>query len=182
MLASFTRAPSMPTIVADPPAPSCYRLHSGTGIEESQQLGPDPFLPRARDARGRFAKGSSGNPRGRPPGIPNPRRRIPDLVARPLSARALLDLLDRKPHLLRPLAEQLLPPPASFDPAEHLGIDLNSVRTAEDCRQVLATVLAAIARGEIAPAEGARIAERVWARLRGARRHARLAQLVRATT
>src|SRR5215831_20227043 len=64
--------------------------------------------------------------RGRPPGIPNPRRRMPDLTARPLSAKALSDLLDRKPHLLGTLAKQLLPPPASFDPAAHLGIDLES--------------------------------------------------------
>jgi hypothetical protein len=96
----------------------------------------------------------------------------------PLGARALSDLLDRKPHLWRPLAEQLLPPPASFDPAEHLGIDLDSVRTAENCRQVLATVLAAIGRGEIAPAEGARVAELVRGRLRAARRLARVAQLI----
>jgi Family of unknown function (DUF5681) len=166
----------MSEIVADPPAAACYRLFPEPAIEESQPLGSDLFLPRARDARGRFAKGSSGNPRGRPPGIPNPKRRVPDLVARPLSAQALSDLLARKPHLLRPLAKQLLPPRASFDPAKHLGIDLKSVRTAEDCRQVLTTVLAAIARGEIAPSEGARLAERVQARLRAVRRHARVAR------
>jgi hypothetical protein len=80
---------------------------------------------------------------------------------------ALSKLLDRKPHLWRPLAKQLLPSPlAVIDPAERLGIDLNSLRTAEDCRQVLATVLAAVARREITPAEGARIAKRVRARLR----------------
>ena len=151
----------MPEIVADPPSPSCYRLFSGPGVEESQLLGPDPFSPRAREAGGRFAKGSSGNARGRPRGIPNPRRRVPDLVARPLSAQALSDLLDRKPHLLLPFAAQLLPPPlASIDPAKRLGIDLSSLRTAEDFRQVLPAVLAAVARGEITPAEGAQIAER----------------------
>jgi len=53
----------------------------------------------ARDARGRFVKGSSGNPRGRPRGIRNPKRRVPDLVARPLSPQALLNLLERKPDL-----------------------------------------------------------------------------------
>ncbi len=112
----------MPEIIADPPLPSCYHLFPRPEIQESQQLGPDPFLPHARDARGRFATGRSGNPRGRPRGIANPRRRVPDLVARPLSAQALSDLLDRKPPFLRPLAAQLLLPPlASIDQTEPVG-------------------------------------------------------------
>jgi len=79
----------------------------------------------------------------------------------------LSELLERKPLLLRPLAQQILPPPlAAVDPAAHLGIDLSSLRTADEVRQVLSTVLMAIARGEIAPAEGARIARRVRVRLR----------------
>ena len=131
---------------------------------------------RARDARGRFATGISGNPRGRPPGIRNPRRRVPDLVAQPLSARALSGLLDRKPHLLAPLAAQLLPPPlAAVDPAKRLGIDPALLLTAEACRPALTRVLAAIARGEIAPAESGRIARQVRVRLRAIRRRARLA-------
>jgi len=166
----------MPEMVADPPDLPRFLLFSGDGIEVSQRLAPDPFLPLARDARGRFANGSSGNPRGRPRGIPNPKRHVPDLAARPLSPQALLDLLDRKPHLLRPLAAQVLPPPlTAIDPAESLGIDLSSLRAVEDFRQVLSTVLAALSRGEIAPAEAARIARRVRARLRAVRRLARLA-------
>jgi hypothetical protein len=99
----------------------------------------------------------------------------PDLVAQPLSAQALSKLLDRKPHLLRPLAEQLLPPPLTgIDPAARLGIDLSSLRTAEGVRQVLSGVLMAIAHGDITPDEGANIAERVYARLRAGRRLARL--------
>src|SRR6516165_12668328 len=164
----------MPEIAIDPPAPSCSLLLSKSGVQESQPLASDLLGPPARDARGRFAKGSSGNPRGRPRGIPNPKRRIPDLVARPLSARTLADLLDRKPHLLRVLADQILPPPrVAIDPAKRLGIDLSSMRTADDVRWVMPTVLAAIARGEISPAEGADIARRVRRWLRWIRKLAR---------
>jgi hypothetical protein len=160
----------MPKLIADPSAASCFPLFSQPRTEEAQSFSPDPSLPRARDARGRFATGSSGNPRGRPRGIPNPKRRAPDLAARPLSAQALSDLLGRKPHLLLPLATQLMPPPLTADdPAERLGIDLAASCTAENCRQVLTTVLAAIARGEIAPAEGARIARQVRVRLHAIR-------------
>src|SRR6202007_318505 len=111
----------MPEVVIDSPTPYWSPLLSESGIKESQSLGPDPFSL-ARDARGRVAEGSSGNPRGRPRAIRNPRRRVPDLVARPLSAQALSNLLDRKPHLLRPLAVQLLPPSRKpIDPAKRLG-------------------------------------------------------------
>jgi hypothetical protein len=129
----------------------------------------------ARDARGRFAKGSSGNPRGRPRGIRNPRPRIPDLVARPLSAQALSDLLDRKPHLLRPLAAQLMPPPvAPVDPMKRLG--MTWPRTAADIGRALSTVLAGVARGKITPGEAERIARamRAWMR-----RRARIGRLLR---
>ena len=96
-------------------------------------------------------------------------------MARPLSAQALSKLLDRKPHLLRPLVLQLLPPPvAPIDPMERLGIDLASLRTVEEFQRLLPAVLSAIARGEIAPAEGARLARRVRTRLRAIRRLARI--------
>jgi hypothetical protein len=77
---------------------------------------------------------------------------------------------------LRALAVQLLPPPLKpIDPAERLGIDLSSIHTTEDLRQLLPKVLAAVALGKIAPAEALRIARRVRARLRAVRRLARLA-------
>ena len=170
----------MPNIIADPPDPPCYSPFCEPGIAEYQLLGPDPILPRARDPRGRFAKGSSGNPGGRPRGIPNPKGRMPDLGARRLSPQALSSLLDRNPYLLQRLAAQLLPPPLPLgDPAERLGIDLSSLRSAEQVHQALCTVFAAVSRGEIAPAEAALIARRADSRLRALRRLARLERRLR---
>jgi len=92
-----------------------------------------------------------------------------------MSREALADFIKRKPHLLRSLAAQVLPPPrAAVDPAVRLGIDLSSLRTAEDAWRVLRIAWAAVSRGDIAPAEGARIAKRVRTRLRAVRRLARL--------
>jgi hypothetical protein len=83
----------MPEIPAASPDPACFCLHFGSGIEENQSLAPDLFISpalagahtrenrRAREADGRFAKGHSGNPRGRPRGIPNPKRRVITLRA-----------------------------------------------------------------------------------------------------
>jgi hypothetical protein len=64
----------------DPPLPSCSLLFSAPTIEEFQQLAPDPLLPRARRS-GRFAKGSSGNPRGDRAALPTRNSGLPDLVA-----------------------------------------------------------------------------------------------------
>jgi hypothetical protein len=88
--------------------------------------------------------------------------------------RALADLIGRKPDLLRPLVAQLLPPPLPVrNPADLLRIYRSPLRSAEDCRQVLAAVLAAAARGEITPSDGVRIGRRVHARLRMVKRLAR---------
>jgi hypothetical protein len=157
----------MPETVAEPSSSRCSSAAPGTRFQQNQRLGPDLGSGVLRDARGCFAKGCSGNPRGRPPGIRNPRRRVPDLAARRLGTRALSDLIGRKPHLLRPLAKQLLPPPLAYrDPAKRLGLDLSALHSAEDFVRLLAGVLAAVARGKITPDEGARIARRVRARLR----------------
>ncbi len=48
----------MPEIIADPLLPSCYHLFPRPETQQSQLLGPDPLLPRARDARERFATGA----------------------------------------------------------------------------------------------------------------------------
>jgi hypothetical protein len=163
----------MPEIAADSPSPSCCHLFSRPGIQESQQLAL--FVSCARRA-GAFREGKLRQSAGAAARHPQSQAACARSCG-PAHERAgaLSELLDHKPHLLLPLAEQLLPPPrAAIDPAERLGIDLASSRTVKDFRQVLSTVLAGVAHGEIAPAEAARIARRVRVRLRAARRLARL--------
>jgi hypothetical protein len=53
---------------------------------------------------------------------PQSKRRVPDLAARLLRWEGLSGLIDRKPHLLRPLGAQLLSPPLrSAHPAKPAG-------------------------------------------------------------
>src|SRR5438105_186712 len=161
-------------------ASACNSLHFGSGIEENQLLGPDVFSaaaracarPRARDAGGRFAKGHSGNPRGRPPGIPNPQRRVPDLRTLCLKPGAAAALARRKPRLLRPMLAQILPPAAPIPPAKRLGIDFRKLRRIEDVQRAMRKIWLGLSRGEIGPGEAARLARRVA----GLRRLARLAR------
>src|SRR5205085_6870083 len=138
---------------ADSPDLPCNCLHFGSGIEENQLFGPDLFSARApareaRDRGGRFAEGHSGNPKGRPRGIPNPQRRAITLQAwraNPQAASAVA----KRPWLLRPLLIQIMPPPVSAqDPAERLGVRPEAVQTPEEAGRVLIAVWAALARGE----------------------------------
>jgi len=163
----------VPENLGPQPAAACNSLHFGIGIAGNQSLGPDLFSAaaraRVRDARGRFATGHSGNPRGRPPGIPNPKRRVPNLRTLCLKPGAASALARRKPRLLRPMLAQILPPAAPIPPAERLGIDFRKLRRIEDVQRAMRKIWAGLSRGEIGPGEAARLARRVAGRRRLAR-------------
>ena len=161
----------MPEIVADSPARACFSLHLPSGIEQNQSLAPDLLQFSARDQNGRFAKGQSGNPRGRPRGIPNPQRRMVTLAAFRKNPEACKALFRRQPSLLRRLLRQILPPASARDPAERIGLRLSSVRTPQQARRAIKQIWTALARGDLGTAEAARLARRLDARLRAEQRH-----------
>lgn len=135
----------------------------------------------ARDRAGRFAQGHSGNPKGRPRGIPNPKRRAVTLAAWRTNPDACKALFRRQPALLRRLLRQFLPPVSARDPAERIGIRVAAIRTPLQARHAIKRVWSALRRGEIGTAEGARIARRIDARWRAAQRRGGIGRGKRST-
>lgn len=112
----------------------------------------------ARDEDGRFRKGQSGNPGGRPIGSRNKATEIAEQLldgeAEALTRKAVERALEGDNAALRLCLERIIPPrrrrPVNFD--------LPAVRGAADLAGMMAAITTAAAQGTIAPGEAAEMA------------------------
>ncbi|HJU19640.1 MAG TPA: DUF5681 domain-containing protein [Stellaceae bacterium] len=106
-----------------------------------------------RRADGRFAKGCSGNPAGRPPGLRNRAIRAVETLldgeAENLTRKAVALALDGNPAALRLCLERLLPTRRD----RPVPLSLPALRQAADVGEALDMITAALSAGEITPGE-----------------------------
>jgi hypothetical protein len=111
-----------------------------------------------RDAEGRFAKGRSGNPAGRPPGARNEATRTAELLldgeAAALTQKAVELALGGDPAALRLCLDRIIAPRRG----RAVQIDLAPVESAADLGGAMAAITTAAARGIITPDEAAALA------------------------
>jgi Family of unknown function (DUF5681) len=114
-----------------------------------------------KEQAGRFPKGKSGNPDGRPKGTRNATtlalETLLDGQASALTQKAIDLALDGDMAALRICLDRILPPrkdrPTTFD--------FPAITTAAEAAATMTAILAAVAGGEITPAEASEIAKLV---------------------
>lgn len=111
-----------------------------------------------RDGAGRFVKGGSGNPAGRPPGLRNAAslaaERLLDGEAEALTRKAVELALAGDGRALRLCLERLVAPRRE----QPLPIALPPLRDPADLATIMASVAAALARGELSAGEAGSLA------------------------
>ncbi len=130
---------------------------------------PENFLQiqeRGRDARGRFAKGHSGNPAGKPRGARN-RTTLAALAllereAKALTRKAVELALKGDQTALKLCLERVLAPRRG----RPVPIALPPIKSPADLDAVMAAIIAAASRGEISPGEAFELAQVVVTAIR----------------
>jgi len=102
---------------------------------------------------GKFKAGQSGNPKGKPKGALNKAtivaQKLLDGEAQTIAQKAVDLAKEGNPVALRLCLERLLPPRKD----RPMALSLPKVEEAADIPKALSAVLAAVAKGEITPAE-----------------------------
>jgi hypothetical protein len=112
----------------------------------------------SRDVNGRFRKGRSGNPRGRPMGARNKAteaaEQLLDGEAEALTRRAVELALEGEASALRLCLERIIPPRRG----RPVRLGLPAVRGAADLAGTMAAITTASVQGTITPGEAAELA------------------------
>ena len=142
------------------------------GREKALKIEPDApppspatDLPKqaGRTAKGQFAKGQSGNPKGRPVGFrckaTMAAAALLDGEAESLTRKAVELALDGDTTALRLCLERIYPAPKD----RPVDVELPTVDTAADLPRATAAILEAVGSGELTPLEGNALASIVSA-------------------
>lgn len=110
--------------------------------------------PEPNNGTGQFAKGTSGNPAGRPPGSRNKTtlamQALLEGEAEQLTRKAVEMVLAGDLNAMRLCLERLIPPRKD----RPIFLDLPAIQNAEDIAAAMTKVVQAVASGEITPTEG----------------------------
>jgi hypothetical protein len=112
----------------------------------------------SRDSRGRFSKGRSGNPHGRPAGARNKATETAELLldgeTEALTRMAIELALGGNPTALKLCLERIIPPRGE----RPVNFGLRPVRGAADLGSTMAAITNAAGQGAITPGEAAELA------------------------
>ena len=111
-----------------------------------------------KQRQGRFKKGQSGNPNGRPTGARNMTTRAVEALlegeAEALTRKAIEKALEGDTAAIRLCLDRICPPRKD----RPVALEMAPVGTPEDTVRAIGTILEAVGNGELSPSEGQAIA------------------------